>query len=190
MIPLNVPNTLTLIRLLLVPVFIVASMRAWYTTAFAIFITAAATDILDGIIARRFNMKSRAGAVLDPLADKTMMISGYLFYTFRDGLPVVRIPGWLTFAVFARDFLIILFAYLLYTRVNVTRFPPTWAGKASTVLQASALGTVIGVNAFVPQLVWLADLLFQVALVMTLFSGWGYMHRAERMLRSGSTVLA
>lgn len=179
---LNIPNTLTLIRLLLVPVFIVASMRGWYTAAFVLFITAALTDIFDGIIARRFNMRSRIGAVLDPAADKTMMISGYLFYTLRDGLPVVRIPGWLTFVVFIRDILIVIFAYLLYTRVQVKRFPPSWLGKMSTVLQAGTLGTVIGVNSFVPQLLWLAELLFRVALVVTLYSGWDYLRRAERML--------
>ena len=180
---LNIPNTLTLLRLLLVPFFILASARGWYTTAFVLFITAAATDILDGIIARRFNMRSRIGALLDPAADKTMMVAGFLFYTFRDGLPLVRIPGWLTFVVFIRDFLIAMFAYLLYTRVQVKRFPPSWAGKVSTVLQASTLGTVIGVNAFVPQLLWLAEVLFRLSLVMTLFSGWDYMRRAKLMLR-------
>jgi cardiolipin synthase (CMP-forming) len=179
---LNIPNTLTLIRLLLVPVFILASMRGWYTTAFVLFITATLTDIFDGIIARRFNIRSSIGAVLDPAADKTMMISGYLFYTLSDGLPLVRIPGWLTFVVFIRDITIVIFAYLLYTRVRVKRFPPSWAGKLSTVLQAGTLGTVIGVNSFVPQLVWLAEVLFRVALIATLYSGWDYLRRAERML--------
>jgi cardiolipin synthase (CMP-forming) len=186
----NVPNSLTLFRLLLVPFFVVASMRGWYTTAFVLLMTAAATDILDGLIARRFNMRSRIGAVLDPLVDKTMMISGYLFYTFRDGLPMVRIPGWLTFVVFIRDFLILLFAYLLYTRTQIKKFPPSWAGKASLVLQAGTLGTVIGVNAFVPQLVWLAQVLFRMALVMTLFSGWDYIRRTERMLDQEVTARA
>jgi phosphatidylglycerophosphate synthase len=134
------------------------------------------------MIARRFNQRSRLGAVLDPAADKTMMVAGYLFYTLRRGLPLVTIPAWLTFTVFIRDFLIISFAYLLYTRVRVTRFPPSVAGKVSTVVQASTLGTVIGVNAFVPQLLWLAQLLFEVTAVMTLISGWDYMRRAERML--------
>ena len=179
---LNVPNTLTLLRLSAVPMFIVASFDGRYTLAFCLFVGAAVTDFLDGMIARRFNQRSRLGAVLDPAADKTMMIAGYLFYTLRDGLPVVTIPSWLTFTVFIRDFLIISFAYLLYTRIRVKRFPPSAAGKVSTVIQAATLGTVIGVNAFVPQLLWLAELLFRVTAVMTLVSGWDYMRRAERML--------
>jgi cardiolipin synthase len=178
----TIPNLLTLARFVAVPVFIVASFRGHYTLAFVLFVSAAMTDILDGMIARRFNQKSRLGALFDPAADKTMMVSGYLYYTLRGGLPKVTIPVWLTFTVFMRDFLILSFAYLLYTRVHVKRFPPSWAGKISTVVQAVTLGTAIGVNAFVPQLLWLAELLFKAAVAITLFSGWDYMRRAERML--------
>jgi cardiolipin synthase len=166
---------------LLIPVFLFASFRGKFTAAFILFITAAVTDILDGILARWLNQKSRIGAILDPAADKTMMIFGYLYYTLARNVSV-RIPGWLTFTVFIRDFLIIMFAYLLYTRVQVKRFPPSWAGKTSTVLQAATLGAVIGANASVPKVVWLAEPLFRIALLMTLFSGGDYIRRARRML--------
>ncbi|HMC21574.1 MAG TPA: CDP-alcohol phosphatidyltransferase family protein [Thermoanaerobaculia bacterium] len=177
----TVPNLLTLLRLLLIPVFLLASFRGMFTTAFILFLTAAVTDILDGIIARWLNQKSRIGAILDPAADKTMMIFGYLYYTLAGNL-TLRIPGWLTFTVFVRDFLIIMFAYLLYTRVQVKRFPPSWAGKISTLLQAAALGAVIGVNAAIPKVIWLAEPLFRLALLMTLFSGGDYIRRAKKML--------
>ena len=179
---LTVPNLLTLLRLIAVPIFIIAGFRGQYVLAFVLFVGAAFTDMLDGMIARRFNQRSRLGALFDPAADKTMMVSGYLYYTLRDGLPVVTIPAWLTFTVFIRDVLILSFAYMLYTRVHVKRFPPSLAGKISTVVQAVTLGTVIGVNAFVPQLLWLAELFFKVTVVVTLLSGWDYMRRAERML--------
>lgn len=179
---LNIPNALTLLRLLMVPAFIVASFRGMFLAAFVLFVTAAVTDIFDGMIARRFNQRSRLGAILDPAADKTMMICGYLYYTLASNLPVDRIPSWLTFTVFARDFLIIMFAYLLYTRVRVKRFPPSAAGKISTLVQAFTLGTLIGVNAFAPGLVWLAELMFRLALLLTLISGGDYIRRAKRML--------
>lgn len=180
----TIPNLLTLLRLILVPFFIAASIRGMFTVAFVLFVTAAVTDILDGMIARRLNQRSRLGAVLDPAADKIMMISGYLFYTFSN-LPLVRIPGWLTFVVFIRDFVIMLVAYLLYTRVHVKRFPPSIAGKASTVLQAATLGAVIAVNGFAPSLLRLAEVLFRVALVVTLYSSWDYLRRGERLLYDG-----
>ena len=179
---LTVPNLLTLARMLMIPVFIGASFRARYLVAFIIFVSAAVTDILDGVIARRFNQRSRIGAVLDPLADKGLMISGYLFYTLARTLPLVSIPGWLTFTVFIRDLLIVMFAYLLYTRVRIARFPPSWLGKISTFLQAFTLGTAIGVNAFVPNLLTFAHILFHITLLTTLISGWDYLRRAKKML--------
>ncbi|HEY2092735.1 MAG TPA: CDP-alcohol phosphatidyltransferase family protein [Thermoanaerobaculia bacterium] len=182
---ITVPNALTLFRLILVPFFLVASMRTMWTLALALFVTAAITDILDGMIARRFNQRSRIGAILDPAADKTMMVCGYIFYTFTDKLPLVALPEWLTFVVFVRDFLIILFAYLLYTRVNVKRFPPSWAGKASTVLQAGTLATLIAVNAFLPRLLPFAEILFRVALLVTLYSSWDYIRRGRQLLEDG-----
>ena len=186
---LTIPNLLTLLRLLLVPVFIVASMRGEYRVAFAVFVTAAITDVLDGMIARRLNQRSRLGAFVDPAADKRLMVSGYVFYTFAN-LPEVALPGWLTFTVFIRDFLIVLFAYLLYTRVQVKKFPPTVAGKASTVLQAVNLALVIAVNAFAPQWLMHAHLMFRVTLVVTLLSGVDYMRRADRMLHGEVTAHA
>lgn len=178
----TIPNALTLLRLVAVPVFLYASFRGEYALAFGLFVGAAVTDLLDGFLARALNQRSRIGAILDPAADKTMMVCGYLFYTLRPRLPVTDIAPWLTFTVFIRDFLIILFAYLLYTRVQVTRFPPSWAGKVSTVLQALTLATVIFVNAFAPRLLDVLQILFRIALVVTLYSAADYLRRAKRML--------
>jgi cardiolipin synthase (CMP-forming) len=181
----HLPNILTIARLFLVPCFLGASMRGMFVTALVIFVAAAVTDIFDGMIARWLNVKSRLGALLDPAADKTLMVCGFLYYTFGENVTRLPLPGWLTFAVFIRDFLIAVFAYLMYTRVQITRFPPSWAGKASTVVQAVTLAATVAVNAFLPQLRLFAELLFRVSLVMTLFSGWGYMRRASLLLRDG-----
>lgn len=181
---LTIPNLLTLLRLLLVPVFIVASFQGRYTLGFVLFVSAAVTDILDGWIARRFDMRSRLGAILDPAADKTMMVSGYLFYTLKR-MPLMGIPPWLTFVVFIRDIVIVMFAYLLYTRVRVRRFPPSPAGKTSTVLQAVTLAVTIAVNAFLPQLLRPSQVLFKVTLLVTLYSGFDYLRRGKGLLANG-----
>ena len=181
----HIPNILTFARMLLVPCFLYASMRGMFVAAFTIFVTAAVTDILDGMIARRLNVKSRLGALLDPAADKTLMICGFVYYTFGDNVTRLPLPGWLTFTVFIRDFLIVIFAYLMYTRIGMTRFPPSIAGKASTVLQGVVLAVTIAVNAFLPQLQSFAELLFRLSLFMTLASGWGYLRRGALILRGG-----
>ena len=179
---LTIPNALTLLRLFAVPVFIYASFRGEYRVAFFLFAGAAVTDFFDGVIARRFNQRSRLGAILDPAADKTMLVCGYLFYTLRGGLPVSGIPAWLTFTVFIRDFFIITIAYLLYTRVQVTRFPPSWAGKTSTVIQAVTLGIAVAANAFGPKLLPFLEILFRITVVATLFSAWDYLRKGKAML--------
>ncbi len=187
---LTVPNALTMLRLFLVPCFMVASFRGHFLLAFVLFVTAAVTDIFDGMIARRFNQRSRIGALLDPAADKTMMICGYLFYTLH-GSVRSPIPAFLTVTVFARDFLIILFAYLLYTRIQVKRFDPSWAGKLSTVMQAVALGGGIAMNAFMPpSLNWFPEILFRLSMLATLYSAFDYLRLGRRLLDESLTAAA
>jgi len=180
---ITVPNLLTLVRLLLIPVFFVYSVRGEFRLALVFFVTAALTDVLDGYIARKFNQRSQVGAVLDPAADKILMIVGFITYTLHDAV-VYPLPGWLTFTIFTRDAAIVFFAYLLFTRMQIRRFPPTIAGKISTVTQAVALSVAILVNAFPsPALRHFAELLFRGALVATLYSSAGYLLRADAMLR-------
>lgn len=181
---LTVPNLLTLLRLLMVPFFVNASIRGLFTMAFILFVTAALTDVIDGTVARLFNQRSRLGAMLDPVADKAMMICGFVVYTFHPGV-AHRLPEWLSLVVFARDGLIILFACLLYTRIRITRFPPSYAGKISTLVQAVTLACVIAVNSFLPGLSKVAEALFLVALVATLGSGLDYLRRTAVMLEVG-----
>ena len=130
----TVPNALSLMRLVAVPFFVSASLRGDLDFAFILFVAAGLTDALDGFIARRFDQRSGIGALLDPAADKFLMVSGYIVYTITPTLEH-RLPGWLTFTVFVRDCLIVLYAYLLYTRTQVKRFPPSLAGKVSTIAQ-------------------------------------------------------
>jgi cardiolipin synthase len=178
---LTIPNILTLGRLIAVPVFLGASLSGRFKLAFVLFVAAAFTDLFDGLIARRFNQRSRLGALLDPAADKTMLVCGYLFYTLHPSVHV-PIPAWLTFAIFVRDLFILVFAYLFYTRLSVTRFPPSWAGKTSTVAQAVTLAFAVMVNAFTPSLRLLSEFLFRATVVLTLYSGWDYLRRGRRLL--------
>ncbi len=161
---LTIPNILTLARLIAMPVFLWASFDGRFMLAFVLFISAALTDLFDGFIARAFNQRSRLGALLDPAADKAIMI----------------------FTTLVRDFFILFFVYLLYTRMHVRRFPPSWAGKTSTVAQAITLGAAVAVNAFLPALEPVAQLFYRITLLITLYSGWDYLHRGRRLLDDGN----
>lgn len=181
----TVPNILSLGRLLLVPLFVVASIRGAFELAFAVFLLAAITDAVDGWVARRFAQASRLGAFLDPAADKILMISGFIVFTLP-GIAPWRLPHWLTFTVFARDILIVLFAYLLYTRIRVRRFPPSIAGKLSTIVQVIALALTILANTLAePFVLPILPAVYPVALAVTLFSGYDYIRRWNEVVLSG-----
>jgi cardiolipin synthase len=178
----TVPNALTVLRLIAIPFFVAATMAGQYDLAFGLFVGAGVTDVFDGYIARRLNQKSSLGAFLDPAADKLMMFSAYILYTFRTGIEE-KIPVWLTLTIFLRDILIVFFAYLLYTRINVRRFPPSVAGKISTVCQVTVVAGVIAANGVVRVIADpLLPILIPTALIMTLLSGYGYVRRARLRL--------
>ena len=174
---ITIPNVLSLVRLGLIPVFVVVSLEGYFGVAFFLFLGAALTDALDGWIARRFNQRSRLGAYLDPAADKLLMLTTYVVYTMPSTAEW-RLPAWLTFTVFIRDLTIVIFAYLLYTRIRVKRFPPSIAGKTSTIVQVVALAATIAANMALepvarPLLFWI----HRAALLMTLYSGFDYIRK-------------
>lgn len=180
---MTIPNILSLLRLFLVPVFVLATLRGAFEVAFGAFLLAAVTDALDGWVARKLGQVSKLGMILDPAADKLMMVSGYIVYTL-EGVAAARFPPGVTFTVFARDISIVLVAALIFSRTGADSFPPTVTGKISTILQAVALGVTIAANtplAFVADHLLLASHALVVAL--TLLSGFGYIRQWQLFLR-------
>jgi cardiolipin synthase (CMP-forming) len=179
----TLPNILTILRFVLIPFFVVSALRGAFAAALVFFLGAAITDALDGWIARRFDLRSRLGALLDPAADKTMMVFGYAVFTMESVAPH-RLPFWLTVTVFARDVIIVICAYLIYRRTQIKRFPPSIAGKVSTITQVVALAATIGANTMIAPIAFPVMLAAQpAAFVMTLLSGFLYMRKWERILR-------
>ena len=105
-IVLNLPNFLTLLRILAIPVFLIFLTDRQFGTALVIFVLAGITDSLDGAIARITNTRTTLGAYMDPLADKMLILSGFVALALMDS-----VPRWLTVVVISRD-VIILLGYL------------------------------------------------------------------------------
>lgn len=127
---MNVPNTLSILRILSIPVFVIFLLYDRFFVALLIFIGAGITDGLDGLIARVFNQKTTIGAYLDPIADKLMLITSFIV------LAILRIiPGWLTVIVISRDVIILLGVLLLQLTSHKVEIKPIFIGKASTVMQ-------------------------------------------------------
>lgn len=135
-------NKITVIRILMVPFFIVQLLyyaengnevnRLLAILAFGI---AAISDGLDGYIARRYNQRSELGSVLDPLADKLLLVSGIVLLSLNNGPVLPRIPLWLTVTILSRDALLLIgLALLRYMNCKIA-IRPNFVGKTATVLQ-------------------------------------------------------
>jgi cardiolipin synthase (CMP-forming) len=169
---MNVPNALSLLRLLITFFFILAVDAGRFHLALGLFALQAATDLLDGLIARATGSKTRLGAFLDPLADKTMLLSAFVILTLKGIVPV-----WIFATIFIRD-LILLVGFLILYRLRVQGAPlPSIWGKINNGLQ---MFTVM-------YLLWdesrsYSSLFFYPMIIFTVSSGIHYIVRAIRTL--------
>ena len=110
---MTIPNIITIGRLILVPVVIVMIMQQRWAAAFGLFVAAGVSDAVDGFIARHFDMRSEFGAYIDPLADKSLLVSIYVTLAV-----VGAIPSWLAIVVVSRDVMIVAAAAVTFTLPN------------------------------------------------------------------------
>ena len=131
---MNIPNFLTVLRIVLVPIIVILLIQGQFTKALVCFIIAGLTDGLDGMLARVLNQTTVVGAYLDPLADKVLVISMYATLAI-----IGVIPGWLAVIVISRDF-IILGGILVLTHMSVNiEIKPSYVSKINTMLQLATI---------------------------------------------------
>jgi cardiolipin synthase len=184
---LNVPNFLTLLRIVAIPVFLILLEDYRYREALAVFIAAGITDGLDGAIARLTHTKTTLGAFLDPAADKALLVSAFIALGFMH-----VVPRWLVVLVISRDAVIVLGYFLLFVMTQRTmEVQPSVSGKASTALQLLAVTTVL-VGLIDPHLVR-AEVqygVFYLAGAITAVAGLQYMYRGLAWLQRQGTPAA
>ena len=176
---LTTANQLTLLRIIFVPVFLILLVYRETGWALATFVAAGMTDVLDGIIARRFGQKTSIGAVLDPLADKLLMSASILILSLPQMEFQNTLPRWLMIVIIFRDLFILLVSLIIVLMVGWRRFTPSRYGKASTVLQVLTVLAVLYSNwkhVTVPEL----NILFYLTGFMTAFSGLHYLITGRR----------
>src|SRR5215813_3098488 len=127
-------NQLTILRIVFVPVFIILLVYHELGWALTIFVAAGLTDVLDGVIARRYGQKTSIGAVLDPIADKLLMTTSIIVLSLPQMQFPNTIPRWLMILVISRDVFILLVSLLIVLTVGWRTFKPSPYGKASTAL--------------------------------------------------------
>ena len=176
----TIPNFLSVLRMGLVPLFIIAVIDGESRKAILIFVVAGVTDALDGFIARFANQQSLLGAYLDPIADKLLLTSAYVALSIPQLNHGAPIPLWVTVLVLARDLLIVVMALILYLAAGVRRFPPSVLSKITTVVQVTAVALVL-VSALWPPLEPVASTLIYAVALLTVASGLDYIVRASRL---------
>ena len=184
MTALTPANQLTLLRVVLIPAFVILVVYGYLGWALIVFAVAGLTDALDGFIARFFaNQQSLLGAYLDPIADKILLTAAYIALTIPSLNHGVQIPLWVTILVIARDVLLVVVALVLYLAAGVRKFPPTILSKINTVLQVAAVALVL-VSGTLPdnRFIEMAAVtsLYLVA-GLTLASGLDYVYRMARL---------
>ena len=164
-----IPNALSIFRVLLVAPFAWALADGYYHEALLLFVIAAVTDGLDGFLARFFNWRSRLGAILDPLADKLLLVTTYLALSLTGVFPF-----WLFVLVLGRDLLIVLGAVLFHRFVGQFDVEPSAFGKLNTLVQILAAVAVMSHQAGVPLPDRTGDLALWAVVIMALISGGHY----------------
>lgn len=180
---MNLPNKFTLARLLLTPIFVLSIL--YYNRGDNLFLTnlpliifliAIMTDAVDGFIARRYHQRTSLGIVLDPIADKFLLIVVFITLAFTKTIPAdFRIPPWVLIIVLTRDIFILLGASIIYFIFEYVEFKPSIIGKVTTVFQ---MATVLSILLRFPY----SHIIWTMTAALTVLSGIHYLIRTNRIL--------
>ncbi|MFU8818649.1 MAG: CDP-diacylglycerol--glycerol-3-phosphate 3-phosphatidyltransferase [Desulfurivibrio sp.] len=166
---MNIPNLITLMRILLVPVLAIFLLEEQYGYALLTFIVAGVSDGLDGFLARLLKQKTRLGAILDPLADKALLVTAFIILAV-DGV----IPQWLTVLVVSRDLIILAGFGILMLNNSRVQIDPTYTSKLTTVFQLLTVVYFLGIE-YMLSLLFLRDYLVIATALLTLLSCGHYL---------------
>lgn len=140
---MTIPNLITIMRLILVPLVIMMIIDAQWPAAFILFVVAGVSDAVDGFLAKRFGMASELGAYLDPIADKALIVSIYITLAL-----VGVIPSWLVILVVSRDAMIVSAVLLSWVMERPVEIAPFVVSKLNTAAQIAFAALLLGAHAF------------------------------------------
>ena|SRR5437016_5588401 len=176
-VELNLPNLISLARLFLVPVTIWLIIDGQYGIAFWVLVAAGISDALDGFIAKRFDRRTRLGALLDPVADKAMLVSVYVTLGIAH-----QLWTWLVVLVVFRDVLIVGGFLLIQAVALPKRYDPLYISKINTGMQITLVGFVLARLGLGAAPGWIDSALSLAVAATTLASGLAYLLRWTRIL--------
>lgn len=176
---LNIPNALTITRIIIIPIFLTSIIYKRYDYSLYLFITAALTDTFDGLFARLKNQKTALGSFLDPLADKFLLVSSFIVFSIYGW-----IPKWLAIIVISRDVIIITGWFLLYLITGASHVQPSILGKVTIWLQSLLIAYILfGIN--LPILPDMPSFFLWATSGITILSGLHYIYKGLKLTHAG-----
>lgn len=179
---MNIPNLISLLRIILVPIVVILLIQGLFFKAMVVFVIAALSDALDGFLARFMHQQTELGAYLDPIADKALLASSFVT------LSVLHIiPSWLTVIVISRDFVILLGIYILSLMSIQVEIRPSLVSKVTTFFQLVTVLLALSFRCMTCGLnvIW-PFVLDWVTAFFTIISGLHYMARGMALINHGT----
>lgn len=173
---MTLANRLTILRILMTPVITILLLYKYTAAATAVFVLAGITDGLDGFVARRQGQRTALGMVLDPLADKLLLMSCVVVLTI-----LKELPRWFTIIIVSRDLMLIGGSLIVYMFVGRISMPPSWLGKFTTGFQIATVLLAMLDN-LVPVLRSAVMPIAFLTTALTIGSGLDYVYRGSRVL--------
>jgi len=172
---MNIPNKLSIMRIVLVPFFIGSIIYSRLDIAFIFFFIAVLSDGLDGFIARATNQKTQLGTILDPLADKLLLMSAFICLSVAVSVPAhLRLPPYVPIIVISRDAMIVLGSIIIHLITGSVKVEPSAVGKATTFFQMMTIVSIL-LKFKYSFIVW------NIATVLTVVSGIDYLIKGSRL---------
>lgn len=173
---MNLANKISIARIILIPFFIAAIIYSRMDIALTLFILAIISDGADGLIARALKQKTELGTILDPMADKLLLISAYICLTIVNSIPAhLKLPPYVPIIVISRDALIVLGSVTIYIIKGELKITPSIFGKVTTFFQMITIVSII-VRFQYSFMIWNITVLF------TVISGIDYLIKGSRLL--------
>jgi cardiolipin synthase (CMP-forming) len=183
MTTLTLANQLTLLRMLLVPAFVLLVAYGQLGWALIVLVVAGLTDALDGLAARRAGQKTTLGAWLDPMADKLLLTAAFIVLTVPGTPLMTRIPLWLTVLIISRDVVIVVTVAIVNLAVGRRTFPPSIWGKVATAIYIVTCLAFVVFN-YLEIETALLDAFVYASLGITIISSLHYISHATTIVNS------
>ena len=182
---LTFANQITILRIVLIPAFVLLVVYGRLGAALLVFVTAGATDALDGLIARRAGQRTSLGAWLDPMADKLLLVTTFIVLTLPGIELTNHLPLWLTILVISRDIVIVGVVAIVNLAIGPRTFRPSLLGKATTAAFIVTSVVIMYFN-YLREMSWLVDAGILLSLGLTLVSSADYFFRLRKLINESA----